>query len=81
MKMSQFVIAVAVVLLGSSVVASACEVPGFLQTGESYKVAAGRSVTVILLEIDRDACWIKVQGKKGDPYWMNVSQIIVIANK
>lgn len=81
MKMSQVVIAVTVALIGSSGVAGACEVPGFLEAGKSYKIAAGRSVTVKLLEIDKDACWIKVQGKKGDAYWMNVGQIVVVSNK
>ena len=68
-------------LLANTAHAGSCKVPGFLQLGNSYKIAAGRSATVKLVEIDDDACWLKVQGKKGDPYWMNLNQIIVIAPK
>jgi len=71
----------AALLLANTAHAGSCMVPGFLQVGNHYKIAAGRSVTVKLVEIDDDACWLKVQGKKGDPYWMNLAQIVVIVAK
>ena len=80
MKIFPVTAAIAASLFANTASAGSCEIPGFLQVGNSYKVAAGRSVNVKLVEIDSDACWIKVQGKKGDPYWMNLNQIIVIAN-
>jgi len=68
-------------LLANTAHAGSCKVPGFLQLGNSYKIATGGSVTVKLLAIDDDACWLKVEGKKRGPYWVNLNQIIMIGDQ
>ena len=79
MKITPAIVAAGITVLFADK-AGGCAVSGLLQVGNACMTAVGRSVRVKLLKIDRTVCWLQVQRKKNPPCWMNLNQIVVIAD-
>ncbi len=80
-------------ITGSSVYAGSCEVPKFLKIGGTYFPMHNkdRKISLKILEIDNDACWIKAKRQDKTQYrsyepqvvWLNlqqIEQIILVTN-
>jgi len=65
--------------LGRAVSAADCEIPAFLATGKTYHIGAGGGAEEVkVVDIDRQACWIKTADGAGGVYWVNLKQVFSI---
>jgi hypothetical protein len=73
--------------LGTVVSAADCEIPAFLATGTTYNFSTpSATLSVAVLEIDRQSCWVKGQwqhssgliGVTSGIGWFNLRQILAI---
>jgi hypothetical protein len=56
-----------------------CEVPAFLATGKAYRIFTGMAdATVIILEVDRHACWMKGDIHGRGVGWINLRQVHIM---
>ena len=72
--------------LGTAVSAADCVVPTFLVMGKTYDLSSSiTNLSVKVIEIDTQACWVKGQWKKSGSGlifsgtdWFNLSQVIMM---
>jgi hypothetical protein len=73
--------------LGTVVSAADCEIPAFLATGTTYNFSTmDATITVTVVEIDRQSCWVKGQwqhssqltGVTSEIGWFNLRQVLAI---
>jgi len=83
------VVALMIVAGGPGTVVSAadCEIPAFLATGTTYNFSTmDATISVTVVEIDRQSCWVKGQWKHSSGLtgvtsgigWFNLRQVLAI---
>ena len=82
MKKLILTITVVSILFGASAFAGSCDIPKFIKKGAMISTSSG---TGIVVEIDKKACWIKLEpsGKSSKDIraWININTLEFIKRK